>query len=65
MIRELETQYGNVIVRYSLFDYEKNVIEGITITSLEEQFEPMDIYNYVDVEVLTVEELEKIIQENI
>jgi 3-deoxy-D-manno-octulosonate 8-phosphate phosphatase KdsC-like HAD superfamily phosphatase len=58
-----KTIAGTVKVKYVIFDVDGCLEEGIRISG-DELYDDIKMYDYHDVRAMTIEELDKIIEEN-
>jgi 3-deoxy-D-manno-octulosonate 8-phosphate phosphatase KdsC-like HAD superfamily phosphatase len=56
-------EFGTVKVKYVIFDVDGCLEEGIRISG-DELYDDIKMYDYHDVRAMTIEELDKIIEEN-
>lgn len=64
MDKTFETKYGEVTVRTAMFDTDgTNLEEGIEIKG--DDIDLIEVYGYHDVEDMSTEEVEKLIEKNI
>ena len=59
-------EYGDVTLRNAIFDTNgTDLVEGIEISSDNNEFETIEIHGYIDLDELEADDVEKLIQENI
>lgn len=64
MEKTFVTDYGNVSVRTAVFDLDgTTLLDGIEVKSLDNSFYTIEIYGYHDIEEMTVDDVERIIEQ--
>ena len=65
MVRVETEEFGKVELRVAMFDIDgTNLVEGIEIKSLEDEFDLIRIHAYHNIYALSVDEIEDLITQN-